>query len=94
MPRDQITDETARLDLLDERGEEGGAGLVAARRADRLLDGREVAVEHPGTFQIRGLRRECGPQPRDRIEAIADEDLHRALDPLRTDKLGVAEAAR
>ena len=49
--------------------------------------GREVAVKHPGTRQIRGFRRERRPESRKRVEAIANEDLHRALDTLRADEL-------
>ena len=49
-------DKSARLGLLDEVAQEGGARTVGRRGAHRLLDGREATVENPCAVKLVGVR--------------------------------------
>ena len=71
--------------VLDEVAEEGGAGLVGLRRADRLLHGGEFAVEDLGTGHFLDVLHQARPQAGKGVEPVGDEQVVRGIEARRAD---------
>src|SRR5713226_5465688 len=63
VPLDQAGDDAGSLRLLDEIAQEGEAGGVFLRRADRLLHGGELTVENARSRQLCRHIDQARPQP-------------------------------
>src|SRR5208283_1203549 len=91
---DQAGDKPGFLRLLDEVAQEGGAGGVALRSADRLLHGGELAVENSGAGQLLEIAEEAGPQAGQRVHLVVDELLKGdSAAPFGSDHLGMLDVA-
>ena len=73
--------------------QEGRAGRVLARRADRLLHGGELAVEDARAGQLLDVGDQPRPQAGERVELVGDELLVGAVEGVGPHQRGVLDVA-
>ena len=91
MPLDEARDQTVLLRLLDKVAQEGKAGGVLFRGADRLLHGGELAVENARAGELRGDIDEPGAQPGIGVHLLLGECLDRRVGTVELQELALFE---
>src|SRR5713226_8636014 len=91
VPLDQAGDDAGFLRLLDEIAQEGEAGSVFLRRADRLLHGGELTVEDTRPRQLRGHIDQARPQPGIGVHLLVGERLDRLVGAVELQEFALLE---
>ncbi len=77
----------------DEFAQEGGAGGVAAERADGLLHGGELAGEDAGAFDAFDVGQQAGLEAGEGVELVADEAVEGGVEAVGVNQRGVVDVA-